>query len=164
MELQLLRTYHTDGQGTNGELYHEGQKICSTIELPWCGNKNNSSCIPEGNYLLLAREIRRCITHLVLFGVPGRSFIFLQPATDALAQLRGCIAPVMEITGPGKGEHSEAALDKLMQLVADPLKRHEAVWLQISEQPATQVGPVAIPAPVISSAKKLKKRKQQEAA
>jgi hypothetical protein len=164
MELQLLRTYHSDGQGTNGGLYYDGQKICSTIELPWRGNKNNSSCIPEGNYLLLAREVCRRIEYLVVLGVPGRSFIFLQPANDALTQLRGCIAPVMEITGPGRGEQAEAALDKLMQLVSGPLKRHEAVWLHISEQPATQAEPVSTPAPVISSSKKVKTCKRKKAA
>jgi hypothetical protein len=164
MELQLLRTYHADGQGTNGELHHEGQKICSTIELPWRDNKNNISCIPEGSYLLLAREAHRRITHLVVFGVPGRSFIFLHPAKNALTELRGCIAPVMEITGPGKGEQAEAALDKLMQLVSGPLKRHEAVWLHISEQPITQAEPVSTPAPVISSSKKVKTCKRKKAA
>jgi hypothetical protein len=164
MELQLLRTYHSDGQGTNGEIYHDGQKICSTIELPWLGNGNNISCIPEGRYSLFTKRIHRQAECLVVSAVPGRSFIFFHTASNVLAMARGCIAPVMELTGRGSGEHSEVALEKLTQLVSGAVKRFEPVVLCISEQQATQAEPVSTPAPVISSSKKVKTCKREKAA
>ena len=33
MKLELFRTYYPEG--TNGDLLLNGDKVCSTIELPW---------------------------------------------------------------------------------------------------------------------------------
>jgi hypothetical protein len=50
MKLELIRTYYP--AGTNGDLLLNGDKVCSTIELPWKKNAPKVSCIPEGEYEL----------------------------------------------------------------------------------------------------------------
>ena len=50
MKLGLIRTYYPEG--TNGDLLLNGDKVCSTIELPWKKNAPKVSCIPEGEYEL----------------------------------------------------------------------------------------------------------------
>lgn len=67
--------------------------------------------------------------HLILKNVPGRSLILLHPANKAKEELRGCIAPVTYLNGPGKGIYSKAALDKLLSLVHQALDRNEAISL-----------------------------------
>ncbi|HEY1114960.1 MAG TPA: DUF5675 family protein, partial [Chitinophagaceae bacterium] len=64
MELQLYRTYFPEG--TNGELYHLGELVCYTIELPWRENETGVSCIPEGRYRLARRYSERYGYHLLV--------------------------------------------------------------------------------------------------
>ena len=97
MELELFRTY--DPEGTNGELK---LVVCNTIELPWLQNQRNISCIPEERYELRKRFIKKFGLHLLVVDVPDRSWILIHPANDAKTQLKGCIAPVTQLTGPGK--------------------------------------------------------------
>ena len=92
MELELIRTYFPNG--TNGELYHAGSRLCFTIELPWKDNHAGVSCIPEGRYALVKRYSQKFHWHLQLNAVPGRDAILIHPANNALLELRGCIAPV----------------------------------------------------------------------
>lgn len=63
--------------------------------------------------------------------VPHRSLILIHPASDALSQLKGCIAPVARLTGPGKGTDSEAAFETVKMLVYAHI-RTERVWLNIT--------------------------------
>jgi hypothetical protein len=45
----LLREYYPEA--TTGTLLNEkGERLCSTLELPWIDNKQYVSCIPEGIY------------------------------------------------------------------------------------------------------------------
>jgi len=48
MKLELFRQYFPNG--TNGELFFNGKKVCDTIELPWKENHRKISCVPEGVY------------------------------------------------------------------------------------------------------------------
>ena len=132
MELELHRTYLP--QGTNGTLMHNGKWICHTIELPWARNKTSVSCIPEGRYLLKERRSERYGRHLVLFKVPQRNLILIHAANNAKRELRGCIAPVVKLTGPGRGLRSVPALTRLEQLVFRALERQEQVYLNITQQ------------------------------
>lgn len=128
MELTLFRTYHPEG--TNGELYHLNELVCYTIELPWKNNELQCSCIPEGRYRLKRRYSERFGFHLLLGGVAGRSLILVHPANDALKELRGCLAPVSRLTGPGRGDYSRMAMRRLVNLVhSAPAK--ETVYLTI---------------------------------
>ncbi|MBP9926126.1 MAG: hypothetical protein KBF45_09025 [Cyclobacteriaceae bacterium] len=129
MELELFRTY--DPEGTNGELK---LVVCNTIELPWLQNQRNVSCIPEGRYELRKRFIKKFGLHLLVVDVPDRSWILIHPANDAKTQLKGCIAPVTQLTGPGKGSESRLANEKLKALLLEALERKEKVFITIKSK------------------------------
>jgi hypothetical protein len=130
MELVLYRTYFPNG--TNGEIYYEGERICYTIELPWRHNTVNISCIPEGTFILQKRYSPKHSWHLHL-EVPGRTLILVHPANDALRELKGCIAPVSVLTDEGKGLESKKAFKALMDLV-NSVPDEEIIYLKIQSE------------------------------
>lgn len=129
MVVRLLRTY--EEQGTNGEIYIDGDFICKTIELPWLNNARNISCIPEGLYPLAKRFSKKFNWHILVKDVPGRSEILFHPANDAKRELRGCIAPVSELLGMGRGIQSRVAFERLKSLVYDSIDRGNIVCLEV---------------------------------
>lgn len=129
MDLVLQRTYFKEG--TNGALFYNGRFFGFIIELPWKNNKRNISCIPEGVYRLKARFSEKFKHHLLVEGVPGRSLILIHPANDAKRDLRGCIAPVTQLTGIGKGLYSRAKLQKIIAACHQAFERGEHVTLTI---------------------------------
>ncbi|QXP79812.1 MULTISPECIES: DUF5675 family protein [Winogradskyella] len=129
MTVLLQRTYYE--AGTPSALFCNGQFLGFAIELPWKSNQRNISCIPEGVYPLKARYSEKFGPHLQVLDVPDRSLILLHPANDAQRDLRGCIAPVTQLTGLGKGIHSKACLQKLVSLCYQALDRNENVLLTI---------------------------------
>ncbi|MGB6037914.1 MAG: DUF5675 family protein [Cryomorphaceae bacterium] len=114
MKFNLIRIY--GNQGTNGYLIAEGKLVCKTIELPWRMNQPNVSCIPEGQYNLKARYSPRFGHCVEVSNVPDRSHILFHPANNALRELRGCIAPVSELTGQGTGLRSRAATQRFLEV------------------------------------------------
>jgi|SRR5690606_32736238 len=120
MELILLRKYFPNC--TNGELFLSGKLICFTIELPWKQNQRFVSCIPEGKYELKKRFSALFGWHIEITSVPNRDFVLIHPANHAEQELKGCIAPVSEITGCGKGLRSRHAFEKLKAIVYPKLK------------------------------------------
>jgi len=129
MELELKRTYYPNG--TNGELSFGGNRICSTIELPWLLNKPSLSCIPEGKYELEKRYSRHFGWHLLVKDVKRRSLIFIHPANDAIHELKGCIAPVSILTAEGKGSRSRIAFDRVKAIVFPILEQQKQFFLTI---------------------------------
>ena len=129
MELVLKRSYFE--KGTNGALFINGQFLCFTIELPWKDNLRNISCIPEGTYEILPRHSKRFQNHLHVQDVKGRSLILIHPANNALKELRGCIAPVSQLTDIGKGWKSREALNKLLTLSYRALELKKTITLTI---------------------------------
>lgn len=129
MVLVLNRMYFPEG--TQGILEWNGNLVCSTIELPWLDNQRRISCIPEGEYILQKRFSPKFQWHLHLQDVPGRDLILIHPANDAKKELLGCIAPVTQHTGIGKGSCSRKALTKLKTLVYAAIERHEEVKIRI---------------------------------
>ncbi len=129
MELELIRTY--DPEGTNGELK---LVVCSTIELPWLQNQRSVSCIPEGRYELKKRVTQKRGQHLLVMNVNGRDGILIHPANDAKKELRGCIAPVTSLAGPGKGSQSRLANERLKAFVLEALERNEKVFITIKSK------------------------------
>jgi hypothetical protein len=129
MKLELNRTYGP--KGTNGEIFLQGKKVCSTIELPWKQNEARISCIPEGTYELKKRYSVKFGRHLHVTGVNGRQLILLHAANDAQKELKGCIAPVSFLTGEGKGTGSRVALAKLMTSCDEELQKGQPVFLTI---------------------------------
>lgn len=133
MKPELIRTYYSTG--TNGILLLDGVAICSTIELPWKNNQSQISCIPEGQYKLIKRYSPHFQWHLQVRDVPGRDLVLIHPANNALIELKGCIAPVSVLTGPGKGELSRAAFTKITSLLFPLLESGSDIFLTIKHQP-----------------------------
>lgn len=117
-------------EGVNGTLFCNDKLICSTIELPWKNNMKGISCIPEGEYEIVERYSKKHQRHLILKGVTERSFVLIHPANDASKELRGCIAPVSKLTGPGRGIQSRLALKKLFSHI-QKLDSNEKIVLTI---------------------------------
>ncbi len=130
MELTLTRVYKSGG--TNGTLTLNGHFVCFTIELPWKENQKEVSCIPEGKYELKPRYSQKLKRHLEVLDVFNRSQILFHPATNALEELQGNIAPVMHLTGIGTGIYSRFALDKLLSIIFQAKDRKEKITLDIN--------------------------------
>ena len=130
MVLALSRTYFPDG--TNGKLECEGKFICNTIELPWKKNETKVSCIPEGEYFIKKRYSNTFKWHFEVTNVGNRSLILFHPANNALQELKGCIAPVTKLSGPGLGLMSRKAFAKLKDLVYRALDDKESVVLIVT--------------------------------
>lgn len=129
LNLTLQRKYGSTG--TNGTLLAGGTTLCRTIELPWKGNRHGLSCIPEGRYRLSIRYSSRHGKHILVSGVPDRSFILFHPFNNAQKQSRGCIAPVMLTTGSGMGLQSKPAMRKLLETVEKAFDAGREVRLEI---------------------------------
>jgi len=137
MDFLLKRTYHRSG--TNGALWYDGSLVCHTIELPWKDNEVNVSCIPEGSYLLEKRITHERGFHLILKSIPGRSWILIHPANDAITELEGCIAPVSELTGIGKGIRSREALERLLETFEEVQENQNHIYITIKEKSAMNI-------------------------
>jgi hypothetical protein len=133
MELLLQRRYYETG--INGILRIHDEILCYTIELPWRNNMKLKSCIPEGRYPLVLRYSPRHKNHLMLKDIPGRTFILIHRANNAAIELKGCIAPVSELTGHGKGTGSGKAFSVLMDLVFIVLNQNKPVYITLEEMP-----------------------------
>lgn len=129
MELQLIRTCHP--KGTNGILLLNGAEICRTIELPWKNNRPRISCIPPGQYTLRRRLSPRFKEHFEVMDVKDRKYILFHAANDAGKELRGCIAPVLQHTGEGKGSSSRAALEKMKDRLYPMMDNGHVITLTI---------------------------------
>ena len=132
MEILLERMYFPEG--TNGVLSFEGKEICKTIELPWRNNQKRISCIPEGKYKIRKRFSAKFKWHLELTNVKNRSLILFHPANNALKELNGCIAPVTQFTGEGRGNESRKAFEKLKKLVFPYLESGFVVELIVTQK------------------------------
>ena len=129
MKVLIQRSYFEEG--TNGALFINGQFLGFAIELPWVNNKRTVSCIPEGEYTLKARFSTKFDHHLQVLEVNNRSLILIHAANDAKQELQGCIAPVTQLTGIGKGSHSKVLHQKLVSLCYQAFDRNEHVQLII---------------------------------
>ena len=127
MKLALQRQYFSSG--TNGTLSFNDKEICKTIELPWKENQRRISCIPEGIYKVRKRFSPKFKWHLEVMNVKNRDLILFHPANNALKELKGCIAPVTKLSGPGLGLMSKKAFEKLKTLVYQALDNKESVEL-----------------------------------
>lgn len=131
MEIVMRRTYHASG--TNSNVFVDGVYLCAAIELPWVNNERQKSCIPEGSYELTKRTSAKYGQHLLVNKVPNRSLILLHPANNARTELRGCIAPVTKLEGPGRGSRSRLAFEALRDTVYAAIDRGERVILTIQK-------------------------------
>jgi hypothetical protein len=93
-----------------------------------------SRAYPKGRYELKKRFVQKLGAHLLVVDVPNRSWILIHPANDAKAQLKGCIAPVTNLIGPGKGKQSRLANEKLKALLLQALERKEKAFMTIKSK------------------------------
>lgn len=131
MRLLLERQYFSSG--TNGVLSFERKELCKTIELPWKDNERRVSCIPEGTYRIRKRFSPKFKWHLEVMNVKNRDLILFHPANDALKELNGCIAPVSEETGEGKGIRSRVAFERLKEIIFPYLEKGFTIELTIKK-------------------------------
>lgn len=129
MNVLIQRTYFEEG--TNGALFINNRFLGFIIELPWLNNQRTISCIPEGEYTLRARSSKKFGNHLHVLDVRNRSLILMHPANNASHELQGCLAPVTQLTGIGKGTNSKMMLQKLVSLCYQAFDRNENVKLII---------------------------------
>lgn len=129
MEIQLIRTYHF--KGVNGIVMSNGVVLCKTIELPWRDNAPRISCIPEGRYEIRKRYSLKFKAHFEIIDIKGRSLILIHPANEAEKELKGCVAPVLEHTGIGKGSSSRIALARLKTYLYPHLEKGGRIYLTI---------------------------------
>ncbi|MNR61353.1 hypothetical protein D3C85_1830900 [compost metagenome] len=64
----------------------------------------------------------------------NRDFILFHPANNAQKELKGCIAPVTKLSGPGLGLQSRQAFTAFKKLVYDILNREETVLLIVQSK------------------------------
>ena len=120
MKLILARskTFSNDRQ-TTGVLFNEQlDELCKILELPWLDNVRRKSCIPEGEYRVMAHQSPKFGACFWVRDVPGRSEILIHPA-NYTRQLLGCLAPGLDfgdIDGDGviDVKSSRKAMDKLL--------------------------------------------------
>ncbi|WP_282123365.1 DUF5675 family protein [Algibacter mikhailovii] len=129
MELTLIRSYFKEG--TNGTLFLSNKFFGFIIELPWKDNQKEVSCIPEGTYVFEPRFSDKFGHHLIVKGVPNRSLILIHVANDAQKELKGCLAPVTQLTGIGRGRFSKALFVKLISNCYQAFERKETIFLTI---------------------------------
>lgn len=132
MELELIRTYFPNG--TNGVILHHNKRVCNSIELPWLDNQPRISCIPEGRYELTKRYSQRYGWHLLVNHVVNRNYILIHAYNDAIKESKGCIAPVSQCTGEGKGIRSKESLKKLLAMTYASIEKGNKVFIIIKSE------------------------------
>jgi len=130
--MQLIRTRKSTTKPTLGTIaVIDGSKTIlevECLELPWKGNKNNISCIPEGVYPARKRYTKKRGWHFHITDVPGRTWILIHIANYA-REIRGCIIPGLkhaDIDGDGVMDIASSTQALKMLLGAVP---HEGYFL-----------------------------------
>jgi hypothetical protein len=108
--LTIKRTYNKTH--TSGELTLPDGEVLACLELPWLNNRQNVSCIPEGEYFFMRDTIGRH-TYFRIISVDGRTNIEFHPANN-VTQLQGCIAPALKINS-GIAIASRTACERMLQ-------------------------------------------------
>ena len=107
-----------------------------TVERPWQGNAKFLSCIPDGEYGLIAFDSKDHPGCWCLTPVPGRTGILIHPG-NTVDDVQGCIAPGQRQEGM-KVWNSVAA----MRMINFVLDRNEQHTIQIGSGLGAQLMPV----------------------
>jgi hypothetical protein len=91
--LYLIRTSSSD-LCTMGALHENGLPFLCTLENPWVFNKENVSCIPEGEYIVEPFDSELHPNTWRLMNVPDRSAILIHIGNRE-RDTEGCILPGM---------------------------------------------------------------------
>lgn len=112
-----------DGDGRAVRMGNGAQHGVYTLELPWRKNERNTSCVPAGVYDIVLEPSAAFGRDLwELKDVPGRSEVKIH-AANFTAQLRGCIAPALELRDINSDGIPDAANSRLALAAL-----HEAMW------------------------------------
>lgn len=91
----ILRTYYPEA--TTGIFLDKlGNKLCTTLELPWLDNQSYISCIPEGTYHIRGHSSAKWPNVWEVTNVLGRDAILLHWGNKIskirkLSDVEGCI-------------------------------------------------------------------------
>ena len=89
MTINLIRICRND-EGTYGVLVIDNMPFCLTFELPWKGNMQDISCIPEGVYLCRRTNSPSKGEVYEVLDVPGRTDILFHTGNTS-DDTEGCI-------------------------------------------------------------------------
>lgn len=130
MKARIIRLTKTDKQ-TLGvfTLYNDkGDEIyrCKTLELPWKDNQRQKSCIPTGEYNVIARTSQKFAKHYHIQDVPNRDYILIHTG-NYHTQILGCIlvgADFKDLNGDGEKDvtSSKVTLTKILSLAQKGFK------------------------------------------
>jgi len=122
----LLKRIKSNEKQTQGILIiydNDGNIQCAlnTIELPWRENRKEISCIPRGNYKVMARNSEKYGEHYIVESVPNRSLILFHKG-NYHDDTRGCILPGLgfgDIDGDGYLDvvGSRLAMQKVFNII-----------------------------------------------
>ncbi len=138
MELVTLMRTRTGPQGTFGVLTAENFECCS-LELPWKGNQNSISCVPEGTYFSEFIHSTHYGPCYWVHDVPGRSEILIHSGNFAgdteqgyETHSAGCILVGERF---GKFDNQDAVLlsRKTLRKFTDRIMQRENFNLEIKE-------------------------------
>jgi len=87
--IELIRVSSGE-EGTFGVLLKDKLPLCVTLEDPWNNNKNNISCIPDGEYSCIPHNGTKYKETWILEEVPGRSAIVIHVG-NTQKNTEGCI-------------------------------------------------------------------------
>lgn len=129
-DLIIKRAYFSDC--TIGRIISLSGKAVFCLELPWRGNAQNISCIPEGIYpYRKAHSPARGVEVIWIDKVPDRSAIQIHAANQT-DDLKGCIAPgtsVIDYWEDGTPDvmNSSGAMARIME------ETPETGWIKITD-------------------------------
>lgn len=150
--LILYRT-HCSETCTLGEIWCDGEKVCSTLERPVGTNRPNKDCIPYGEYECTSYSGTKFKDVFIVNNVPGRSAILFHGGTNA-AHTRGCFIVGTYVNVKNECiEGADKALEKLRKY------RKCGFRLVIKEGPAPTPTPTPTPTPKPKPKKKRIPRK-----
>lgn len=118
--LELIRIEKGQNE-TVGVLTIDNKVLCYTLELPYLDNKNNISCIPEGEYKMIKTDNTKFGICWQITDVPNRLGILIHNG-NTHKDIQGCI-----LLGQGVGYldeiravlNSRNAIFELMTLTKD---------------------------------------------
>lgn len=88
-QVELIRL-ETGDDGTFGVLRVDGKVHCVTLEPPDEDNRQNVSCVPEGEYVCRRIHSPRYGNTFEVADVPGRTHILFHPG-NVVGDTRGCV-------------------------------------------------------------------------
>ncbi|EMD1175041.1 hypothetical protein VP758_001557 [Vibrio harveyi] len=124
--------------GTYGELFMNGERLCYTVEREWNNNNPSISCVPAGTYTLKRHESPRfgeCFAleaptlGVTVYGPSVRTHCLMHVANFP-HQLEGCIAPGTALHATQWGvSNSSKAMSILRRKLSDGAYELEIVRL-----------------------------------